>query len=133
VEIRPFEIFDYQMLCQWYSGWRQKTPPLVALPSTGLIAFKGETPVACVFLYRTDSAIAIIECLVSNPLIPPDTAKELRREAFDALWEEVKVEISRTGHSIIMALPTHPNVKKFLEAKGLREDTTPYSFMIGRA
>lgn len=125
--IRRYSLFDYPLISSWYLGHGQGCPPAQALPRTGLIAEKDGSPVACVFIYRTDSTIALVECLITNP----HSVKLDRREAFLRLWEEVKLEVKRSGHRLLMAMPTHPNIAKFLKERGFNEDPTPYSVLMG--
>lgn len=64
----PFVLKDhYHVLCDWWSGHHWPVVPIEMLPSTGIVASVGDEMVAAGFLYLTDSSVAWIEWLVTNP------------------------------------------------------------------
>lgn len=60
--VREFETKDYQTLCKWWKDWEKPIIPFESLPKNGLII----SDVAALFLYKTDSNIALVENLITN-------------------------------------------------------------------
>jgi hypothetical protein len=62
---RPITFLDYPVLCEWWEAYGWPPAPQDHLPKTGLII-----PGICAgFLYRTDSAFALLEFVVGNPKV----------------------------------------------------------------
>lgn len=94
--------------------------PFEHLPPTGLIV---ENIAAC-FLYRTDTPVALVEHLISNP----KSDETERRQAVSEIIGELLAEAKRQGAAIIYALtpisgvaeraaafkPTHVEAREFI-------------------
>jgi hypothetical protein len=63
---------DYAILQQWIAAQHGTPPPITILPTLGVIAFQGQTPIATAFAYldATGSGVAFIEWIFSNPGAP---------------------------------------------------------------
>ncbi len=118
---RPYTPHDYCLISSWYLERGLVAPPPQSLPPTGLLVFKGEIPVGAAFLYRTDSSIAWIDCLITSP----STVKVSRVEAMTRLLEELSLIAKQMGYSLLIAAPTHPNVAPFLKEHGFNEEPNP--------
>jgi hypothetical protein len=57
---------DYEMVSAWWKAWKWPVLPLDALPKTGVI-ISTQTDVCAGWLYQSDSSIAWIEFIISNP------------------------------------------------------------------
>ena len=67
---RPLEEKDYEIICEWWKQWEWPVLPRTALPNGGkggFIVEKNGEPIVSAFLYLTNSSIAYIEWIVSNP------------------------------------------------------------------
>lgn len=68
MRVRPFDpAKDYLMLCEWWKAQGWGVIPLDYLSPNGLIAEVAEAPTAAGFVYRTDSSIAVLEYIVTDP------------------------------------------------------------------
>ena len=67
---RPLNEGDYETICSWWKWWRWAVLPKDFLPNNGEGGFmieKNNVPIVCGFLYLTNSKVAILEWIVSNP------------------------------------------------------------------
>lgn len=64
--IRRYRESDYAELSTWYGARGLSPPPPEGLPLTGLWI----PSVGAGFLYRTDSSLALIEGVITNPAAP---------------------------------------------------------------
>ncbi len=129
---RPYTPYDYALINSWHLERGLPCPPAHLLPSTGLLVFKDETPVACAFMYRTDSSLALLDGLCSSPMKTtlPEIAKVIRREAMSLLLEELSTIAKNEGYAVLMAAPTHPNVGPFLKEHGFTLDPAPTQIFV---
>ena len=70
VIFRPLEKGDYKTICKWWTWWWKRVLPKDFLPDNGKSGFmveKNNIPVACGFLYITNSKVAFLGWVVSNP------------------------------------------------------------------
>ena len=67
---RPLNERDYKTACDWWDFWFKKSLPKDFLPDNGKSGFmieKDNQPIACGFLYVTNSKVAFLGWVVSNP------------------------------------------------------------------
>lgn len=84
--IRYLNETDYDMLCQWWKWHRFPAPLKICLPdngTNGLIVSKDGVNICCGFVYQTNSKMAWIEFIVSNP----DYRQSDRKDAINYLIE----------------------------------------------
>ena len=70
LQVRALQESDWEDLQSWWKWWRwpevsKETLPLNGLG--GLMVYKGDTPVAAGFLYLSNSKVAWLDWIVSNP------------------------------------------------------------------
>lgn len=68
LQLRHIELqHDYPTLDAMWKAWKFPSPPIEALPDTGLIVtnFRGD-PIAAGFLYKTNSTLAWMEWIVAS-------------------------------------------------------------------
>ena len=61
---------DYILIDQWWNNFGKIPPPRELLPENGLhgiIICKADKPIACTYLYLTNSKMAYCDYLISNP------------------------------------------------------------------
>lgn len=111
MEVRPYiEESDYPVLCEWWKGHKWPPIPAPMLPQTGLII-----PGYCAgFVYRTDSSIAMIEWIISNP----KAAREHRSQALDELIQALVNKARDLGYSAAFSFIKHPLLLKRYEKTG---------------
>jgi len=82
--MRDFVAADLEDMNRWYTLRGLPPIPLAMLSPTGLIV----PSVAAMWLYKTDSNLAILDCLITNPEAPlrerSDAVKCLSRGLLDA-------------------------------------------------
>jgi hypothetical protein len=70
---------DFDQIGTWFSMREMRLPDRSLFPATGFII----SGIAAGFIYYTDSAVALIDCYISNP----DTDPQDRSEAIDAITD----------------------------------------------
>lgn len=108
---------DYNILKEWWGFWRFPAPSLLALPDYGLggmmIQNDSGEDVACGFIYDTNSHVALIEFVVSNP----KSSKKDREEGILKLLEELSLECERRDYKIIFSSLKHEGlINKYLQS-----------------
>lgn len=94
MEARKFIPFDFEEINNWYYKRNLPSIPQHLLPPTGFIV----PQIAAAFLYKTDSALAIIEGCISNP----ESFQEDRALALDLLLEQLVIEAKKEGFKMLM-------------------------------
>jgi hypothetical protein len=93
MKVRFFTSEDYPMICKWWVDHRHDAVALECLSKTGIIV----NDICAGFLFKTDSAVALMEYIVSDP----QSEKEFRRESLDHLIELLVSEAKKSGFSVI--------------------------------
>jgi len=91
--IRAYKQSDYEILSSWWRGWSWPLVPKECLPQTGYII----DDLCAGFLYKTDSSIAWMEWIISNP----KADKFVRGEALDVLIVSLIEKAKEQGFSSI--------------------------------
>lgn len=111
--IRQYQPLDYWELCGWWNhhGW---TPPEQnMLPEVGYIV----DDVCAGFLYKTDSKIAWLEFIISNP----KSEKEQRDQALDLLIEQLYNRAKELGFQAIFTSASHQGLIERYKAHSFKE------------
>lgn len=108
---------DYNLLSEWNKFFRFPTPPREALPENGLggiVLMKNDVSVCMGFIYATNSSIAWMEWISSNPEYrEPD-----RKEMIEALIRELCREAKNAGFATVFSTVKNENLVKRFEAAG---------------
>lgn len=110
VGLRPFAAGDLAELNRWYEKRRLSAVPGTMLPKLGLFA----PGVAAGFLYRTDSSVALIDGLVTNPVAP----LRVRREAVAAIVDGLRSLAKERGVSHLVAMTERRSTRRVAERAG---------------
>lgn len=116
-DIRPLQEHDYDMLFQWWKWWRWQAPPRECLPNEGLggiMVYKDSIPVCAGFLYFTNSKMAWLEFIVSNP----EYRDKDRKEALQLLIHELTGIAQRKGYKAVFASVKNKSLINHYEACG---------------
>lgn len=120
ISVRMFADSDYPMLCTWWAKWNFPIPALDVLPSTGYIVDES----AAVFIYLTNSPVAWMEWLVSDP----ECDKELRSAAVDVAIDHAICQAKLTGSKVFFTTSNRPAVSSRLEQHGFVKDIDTTQF-----
>ena len=94
---------DYKTICAWWKWWRWPVLPKGALPDNGKCGFmveKNNKPIVSAFLYLTNSSVALLEWIVSNP----DYKENDRKDAIELLVNEAEKFCKGIGVTIIFSI-----------------------------
>lgn len=88
---------DYTDVATWWSGHNWPIIPPDYLPKLGIIVEDDDFKYCCGWLYRTDSLIAWLEYVVTNPAAP----MKRRSVAINLLIEELSDKAKQMGYGCI--------------------------------
>lgn len=113
----PLQDYDYEVLCDFWDWWKFPAPPKKCLPNNGLggikIVNEFNTIICAGFLYETNSGIAWLEFIVSNPYIKD---RKIRHEAQILLISMLTIEAEEKGFTAVFASITNKSlIKKYIE------------------
>ena len=109
MRIRALKEKDYDKLCQWWKFWRFGAPDRKYLPNNGkggIMVTNNGIDICCGFLYFTNSKIAWLEFIVSNP----EYRENDRQEAIEYLIENLIAIASSKGFEAVFTSVKHPNL-----------------------
>lgn len=116
---RPFEERDLAHVSGWFAGVEWTMPGVEGvLPPLGVLVEENDIPLACGWLYTTDSSLAILAWTATNS----DVSQRLQSGALDELVEAVKKAIALQGGRIkmLMVLSKSKALSEKLKALGFR-------------
>jgi hypothetical protein len=88
----------------------------IALTSNyGFIAYNGDFPIACIFLYPVTGSDS---CLLGLPIANPKTDKSTRSLALDAVIKKAETYAGLLGFRIMHSYASHPAIIKRMEKLG---------------
>lgn len=103
--IRTLSHNDYDtILVGWWEGWNWTPPAKDFLPLNGvggMIVFDGDTPICAGFTYTTNSSVAWVDWIISNPEY---RKKPYRKEAIAWLIAALTDVCQSSGHKYVYAL-----------------------------
>lgn len=114
--MRAFEDSDMDEINGWYVAHGRPAIVRSDLPAFGVI----EPGVGCAFLYRTDSAVGLLDGVVTNPRADP----EMRHRAFVAGFLVIEAEAKRLGVTRLLAMCQHPDTVRRTVEYGYRPVAT---------
>tara|TARA_R100000805_G_C3538947_1_gene54757 strand:- start:179 stop:586 length:408 start_codon:yes stop_codon:yes gene_type:complete len=102
--VRALTTKDWDNLVEWWEWWPGwTTPPKDFLPNHGTGGFmveKGNTPIVAGFVYFTNSKIAWVEYIISNPKYKEDD----RQQAIKKLLSELEKFITTMGYKYMFTV-----------------------------
>ena len=108
---------DYDTLVEWWKFWRFCPPTQEVLPDNGLsgivVTDDDDKPICAGFLYYTNSPIAWIEFIVSNPDVKD---KKIRHDSLVFLIKELSaIALSNNRKVIYSSLKNENLMNKYVE------------------
>ena len=99
MNIREYKNSDYWTLASWWTAHNWACPHQEMLPKTGFII----EDVCAGFLYKTDSKIAFLEWIISNP----KSNKEERNKALNILINQLCEDAKKSEFEAIFTSSNH--------------------------
>ena len=97
--LRPYTNLDYWTLASWWNTHKWPCPDQEMLPKTGFIVEE----ICAGFLYKTDSKIAWLEFIISNPV----SDKQERNKALDLLIKKLCEEAKNCEFAAVFTSTEH--------------------------
>lgn len=94
---------DYNTICRWWKWWRWPVLPKEILPDNGKGGYmveKNGIPIVSGFLYFTNSKVALLEWIVSNP----DYRESDRKEAIETLINNIEYSCKKLDIKYIFSI-----------------------------
>lgn len=115
MSLRLYRPGDYPTVKQWWEEWGWQPVPEHALPPVGALV----EDIACAWLYRTDSSIAIIDWFVTNK-----QARDGRQEAKAAIIHALSDIARHQGFQSVITFVRNPHLLKSFEDAGFEGKDT---------
>jgi len=103
LNIRALKESDWDTLLSWWKWWRWPELSRDVLPMNGtggLMICKGDTPIAAGFLYLTNSKVAWLDWIVSNP----EYREKDRKQSLVLLINSLETVAKNEGCSTIISI-----------------------------
>lgn len=124
MHVLPVTDADLATLNAWCRDHGKSPFPEGWLPPTGFWV----PGVLAAFLFRTDSRVAYIECVISNP----NTTKEQRREAMLAVADRIAEQATAEGFLYLLGLTAIESVAEAGRLRGYVISQPKYATMVKR-
>jgi len=125
LKTRAITVKDWDTLEYWWSQWEGWTPPPKDfLPNHGTGGFlveKNEKPIVAGFVYFTNSKVAWVEWIVSDPEYREDD----RKEALELLLTELETFIITMGYKYMSTIGRNKNLMETHKKLGWNMDKKP--------
>jgi len=128
---RPLVQDDYETISKWWKWWRWPIVPRDLLPNNGTGGFmieKNNIPIVCGFLYTSNSKLAWLEYIVSNPEYREDD----RQDAIDSLITNIEEFSKSIGIKVLFSIGKSDSLKKKHKKLGWFVDDKPSHEIIKR-
>lgn len=121
------ELFTYDKHCDIVATWEDGhgKSSFVVPSDLGLIVTHDEKPVAAMWIYTTNSPIAFLDGLISDP----NADRHVRSAAVDHILIEALALLKREGYMLALGTPTLQKLKRRAEAIGFRVWDKQYTLM----
>lgn len=122
---RKLQKSDWSTIQQWWSNWPEwEAPPRDFLPddgSSGLIIEKDNKPIVAGFIYLTNSKVALLEWVISDPKY----RSEDRHDAINLLIEKSEKLIKDIGYKYMFTVTKHKGLINKHKKLGWKLDEKP--------
>jgi hypothetical protein len=116
-EVVPFVPAEhYAQIAPWWTGHNWPVIPMGFLPATGFIV----PGVAVGFIYSTDSDVALMEWIVSNPKATPRDVVS----ALSAIIKSLKEAAKENGYTAIFSFIKNEGLKTLYQRNGFKVTDT---------
>ncbi len=113
---------DLKTINNWYSDWSMSELPQWFLPETGYIV----DGVCAAFMYKTDSKVAYMENVISNPKAP----HEVRAIALKMIGNQIFKKAEELGFKAVLGWSKNKSVTKQSESNNLKVSKFEYAVIV---
>ena len=124
LKIRNLEEKDWEILPNWWDGWKWTTPNRDALPQNGLggfMVYKGDQCILAGFVYTTNSKGAWVEWIISDPKYRGSD----RQEALELFIKSAENWLTLFNYKYILFIGRHKNLINTFKKLGWSADESP--------
>jgi len=126
LKVRQIETSDWDMLVKWWTSWKDwgTNPSKETLPlngTGGLIVENNGIPIVAGFLYLTNSKVAWLEWIVSDP----EYKQRNRKEAIELLIKSLEDVARNAKAEIILSVGRNKSLLNIHEGLGYTVDKNP--------
>lgn len=124
LQVRALAESDWEDMSAWWKWWRWPAVSKESLPLNGLggiMVYKGEIPIAAGFLYLSNSKVAWLDWIISNP----NYRENDRKKALEMLINTLEEVAKKQGYSIIISIARNKSLINIHEKLGYTVDKTP--------
>lgn len=124
LKVRALEESDWENMSSWWKWWRWPEVSKDTLPLNGcggLMVYKDETPIVAGFLYLSNSKVAWLDWIVSNP----NYRQQDRKQALETLISSLEEVARQQGYSIIISIARNKHLIETHKKLGYSVDETP--------
>jgi len=124
LNVRALQEADWENMSSWWKWWRWPAVSKETLPLNGcggVMVCKGEIPVAAGFLYLSNSKVAWLDWIVSNP----QYRESDRKEALEMLIKALENVARQENYSIIISIARNKSLINIHKKLGYMVDEKP--------
>lgn len=124
LRVREIRESDWETLQQWWTKWKWPIMSKDLLPMNGcggLMVYKEEQLIACGFLYLSNSKVAWLDWIVSNP----EYRDKDRKEAISMLITNLELVAKQQGYNIIISIARNKSLIETHKNLGYTVDENP--------
>jgi len=124
LKVRALQESDWETLQEWWKWWRWPEMNRDLLPMNGLgglMICKGDIPVIAGFLYLSNSKVAWLDWIISNPEYKESDRKTALTLVIDSLEEVAKQQ----NYSIIISIARNKSLINIHKNLGYTVDENP--------
>ena len=124
LNVRELRESDWEAMSSWWKWWRWPAVSKETLPLNGcggVMLCKDDIPVAAGFLYLSNSKVAWLDWIVSNP----EYRESDRKEALAMLINSLELVAKQEGYSIIISIARNKSLINIHKKLGYTVDEKP--------
>lgn len=124
LKVRALQESDWDTLQSWWKWWRWPEVSKDVLPMNGiggLMVYKNETPIATGFLYLSNSKVAWLDWIISNPKYK----EKDRKESIELLITSLEDVARQQDYSIIISITRSKHLIDTHKKLGYMVDNNP--------
>ena len=124
LSLRALKESDYEDMSSWWKWWRWPEVSKDTLPMNGiggLMVYKDDVLIAAGFLYLSNSKVAWLDWIVSNP----HYRQSDRKDALEILIMGLEDVAKSQGYSIIISIARNKSLINIHEQLGYTVDKNP--------